>query len=352
MFTNLILKITHIAYFSIFNSYAMKKTTLLFGMLLAFATTQAQSIERQVIGSAGSTITNGSTTLEFTVGEVAVTTITNGTTTLTQGFHQGDRMIVVLNAKVFLQGPLLGSGDGLMQDGLRSGGHIPTATPYSDGATADASVFNVTGNDAIVDWIYVELRDSGDNTSVVAETSALVQRDGDIVHTDGTSGLSFMVAEGNYYVAIKHRNHLGVITNATQALTETGLSLDLTDNSVTMYSGNGNSDPLTNFGTPNASVYAMWAGDANNDERVIFLNTGAESVDVKQLVLDRSAIESPFGASVFYKPQGYYNEDLYMDGEVIFLNAGNDLILVRDNVLADGGNIFNSVFHIISAQLP
>ncbi len=35
----------------------------------------------------------------------------------------------------------------------------------------------------------VELRDSSDATHVVASTSALVQKDGDIVSTDGTSNV-------------------------------------------------------------------------------------------------------------------------------------------------------------------
>ncbi len=51
----------------------------------------AQSIERQVIGSAGTTLTDGSTaSIDFTIGEIAVNTITDGSTTLTQGFHQGE----------------------------------------------------------------------------------------------------------------------------------------------------------------------------------------------------------------------------------------------------------------------
>ena len=41
---------------------------------------------------------------------------------------------VELSAKVILQGPY-DSGSGLMNDGLRSLGVIPTSTPYSDGVT-------------------------------------------------------------------------------------------------------------------------------------------------------------------------------------------------------------------------
>lgn len=42
-------------------------------------------------------------------------------------------------------------------------------------------------SDSIVDWIVVELRDSTNSGHVVGSTAALIQKDGDIVGTDGTS---------------------------------------------------------------------------------------------------------------------------------------------------------------------
>ena len=48
---------------------------------------RAQSIERQVVSSAGSTYTQGEYTLDFTLGEFMTTTGVNGDE-LSQGFHQ------------------------------------------------------------------------------------------------------------------------------------------------------------------------------------------------------------------------------------------------------------------------
>ncbi len=255
--------------------------------------------------------------------------------------------------KVFLQGPSLNPPSEpestLMRDDLRVAGILPVVSPYSDELVMNANVLQFDGSDAPVDWILIELRDKIDNTSTVASRSALVLRNGDVVDIDGVSPLSMAETADSFYIVIKHRNHLGVMSNAPIALSSTTTFTDFSDATNQVTYGD---HAQTTAGTPDGIV-GMWAGDVNVDEKVIFLNTGAESVDIKQLVLDVSAVESPFGASVFYKPQGYYDEDIDMDGQVIFLNAGNELIYLKDNVLAHPNNqIFNSVFFTITGQLP
>lgn len=62
-------------------------------------------------------------------------------------------------------------------------------------------------------WMGVELRIRCTPTITVVRQAALVQRDGDIVSTDGTSPLSFTeLGNGAYHVVVRHRNHLGVMT--------------------------------------------------------------------------------------------------------------------------------------------
>jgi hypothetical protein len=50
----------------------------------------AQTIERSVIGAAGTSYSTTNLQLDFSVGEVAVSTAETGSFVLTQGFHQGD----------------------------------------------------------------------------------------------------------------------------------------------------------------------------------------------------------------------------------------------------------------------
>ncbi len=71
--------------------------TILLLFLLPLSSTLAQSLEKQVIGAAGSSVSNGSMSLDFTVGEVAVTTLTQTNFILTQGFHQGEMMTTSVN---------------------------------------------------------------------------------------------------------------------------------------------------------------------------------------------------------------------------------------------------------------
>ena len=146
---------------------------------------------------------------------------------------------IALQAKVLLQGSYPFGGS-MMYDSLRSQGLISLTEPYTaaanfahvgegGGETITSSVLQQTGIDAIVDWVFVELRSATDSTQVVTTRSALVQRDGDVVDVDGTSILTFNVATPtDYYIAIRHRNHLGAMTANSYALSTTPVIVDFT----------------------------------------------------------------------------------------------------------------------------
>ncbi len=258
---------------------------------------------------------------------------------------------ITLNLKVYLQGAFLGTNTGsqmLMRDDLRAAQSLPVVSPYADALTVDTSVFDLTGPNAIVDWVWLELRDATDNTLMVAGQSALVQRDGDVVNLAGKSTLVFDMPPDSYYVAIKHRNHLGVMSASPMPLTNVTTELDFTSNSMATYGNHAR----TTFGMPDGTL-GMWAGDANGDGKIIFLNTGAEAIIIKNVILAESAEGSVFGASIFYVADGYFNQDLNMDHKVIFTNGGNELQYIKDIILSHPDNqLLNSVFFVISAQLP
>ncbi|MBK6628780.1 MAG: hypothetical protein IPG35_14510 [Flavobacteriales bacterium] len=111
------------------------------------------------------------------------------------------------------------SAANLMVDSLRRQGVLPLTEPYSaaghlltGATTTTAQVLAVTGANAITDWVLVELRSATTPAQVLEAGAALVQRDGDVVAVDGTSPLGFCLAAGSYHVAVRHRNHLGVMT--------------------------------------------------------------------------------------------------------------------------------------------
>jgi hypothetical protein len=183
------------------------------------------------------------------------------------------------------------------------------------------NIMSVSGNNAIVDWIFVEVRDGANFNNVVATKYALIQRDGDIVSCiDGTSPLYFScVCPGNYYISVKHRNHLGIMTNNTLALGASLTSFNFSDPSASIWvKPSPNPGDITNTPRRNVGAVAtMWGGDANTNKNAKY----------NGLANDKERILYDFGASsntndILY--QVYKNSDLNMDAKVKYNNSDND----------------------------
>lgn len=175
---------------------------------------------------------------------------------------------LVFQLSLWLDGPY-NQMTGLMKDDLRLQGLIPTTEPYTNlgyshvlnggGETIDPSVLAVTGPDAIVDWLYLELRDPIDLTWVKGTKCVLLQADGDVVDLDGVSSVTMRgLPAANYYITVKHRNHLSVMTPGSL-----NLSSALTPFNFKSGSAYGN---LTGVAQKqlSAGVYGLFAGDVNH----------------------------------------------------------------------------------------
>lgn len=191
-----------------------------------------------------------------------------------------DLQIPTLSAKVFLHH--VGPQAAQMSDYLPTLSNFPLSDPYkvaplntnfvhvnnSQTASTTPLVIATTGSNAIVDWVFLELR-SGvpGSTTVVSTRAALLQRDGDIVDMDGVSPVKFTgTAVGSYYIAVRHRNHLGFRTSNIFTLNSTPTVLDFTNNSVSLYGAS----PLI---TVAPSMQAMQGGDSNSDGSVDAFDT-------------------------------------------------------------------------------
>ncbi|MDT7831221.1 choice-of-anchor Q domain-containing protein [Flavobacteriaceae bacterium S356] len=193
-----------------------------------------------------------------------------------------------LAIKVFLAGAY-DTNASLMRADLGSA-RLPTNTPHTDGAIANSSVFDVTGANAIVDWVFVELRDKNAITTVLHSSSALLQRDGDVVAMDGTSVLAITATADDYYISISHRNHLPIATDMTFSLSSTTTVVDLT-NLSNIRGGSVGTIEID-------GVRALYGGDFNGDGQV----------DVLDLVAGLS--QGSLGQS------GYRTTDVNLDGQV------------------------------------
>ena len=246
---------------------------------------------------------------------------------------------VLVKSRAILEGPF--GGTSTMNGTLRANGLIPTTEPYTalgythvgggGGEVTTAGVLAVTGNSSIVDWVVVELRDKNNSSVVLASRSALIQRDGDIVDVNGTSDVSFNVVPDDYYIAIRHRNHLSVMTQNAQALSMTATLKDFSIAAgVAIYGG---SAATKSVGTK----LCMFAGDATRNGQLRYTNTDN----------DRDPILSRIGGLVPTNTlAGYYSEDLNMDGEVKYIGTGNDRDLLLVNI---GGSVPTNT---LDEQLP
>ncbi|MBL7796262.1 MAG: hypothetical protein JNJ90_07145, partial [Saprospiraceae bacterium] len=269
---------------------------------------------------------------------------------------------VTMTSKVFLGGPY-DDALGMMHDSLRVLNLIPTAQPYNaltdynytGTETVNPSVFTTTGPDAIVDWVFVELRDATDPKVSLHKRAALVQRDGDIVDLDGTSPLTFAgVGTGNYYVSVRHRNHLGVLTQAPVTFGVVPPVVDFTLAATSVYQVAGPT------GSPHArqewsnNKRSLWPGNMSNSastgDRIIYQGADSDTEEAYfRVLLDPN--------NLTFLPNfialDYHRADANMDGRVIYQGGNSDTDVVFFTVLLFPGNQITFLpNYVVFEQIP
>lgn len=229
---------------------------------------------------------------------------------------------VNLALKVFLGGCY---SDGLMYDSLRVKGLLPLVDPYpglgynhiiGGNQITTQSVLSVVGNSAIVDWVVVELRDVNSPSTRLFTRSALLQRDGDVVDVDGISPVLLQVDSGQYYISVRHRNHLGVMTQHP-ILLQNNTMVDFT---LGQTYGIGAQKTI-------GLVKTMWDGNCNFDNLLKYVGQNND----RDPILARIGGVIPTNITL-----GYLSEDVNMDGVVKYIGQNND----RDPILLNiGGSI-------------
>jgi cysteine-rich repeat protein len=257
---------------------------------------------------------------------------------------------IKLQVRAFLQGAY-SSADGMMHDKLGAAGLIPSSQPYNaapwlyaGAETLSVTVQAMTGKDAITDWVLVELRDATLPKTVVATQAAVLQRDGDIVDaTTGASTLTFnAISAGNYYVSVRHRNHLGVMSKSALALaSDTTRLVDFTLPATDVYGSYARLD--------GATTSLLWAGDANSSNAII-ANGGGNDVN---LILGTVLAQLPnTDANVNYRLNGYYATDVNLDGVTLYAGPNNDINPLLGNVLLHPSNASFAANYIVNGGVP
>ena len=211
-------------------------------------------------------------------------------------------LAIIVSAKVLLEGPYNGSG---MRLSLNSGGLIPLSQPYN------GPPWNYPGTETVgaipadvVDWVIVQLR--SDLTTTVATRAAFIKGDGTIVDVDGASPVTVPdMSAGNYYIVIRHRNHLAVMSSSAVPLSGSSELYDFTSG-LDKYHGN-DARILA------AGIFGMYAADVNGNGSVVL-------ADELTIIRANNLRER------------YDNADVTMDGAVIL---ADELTLLRKNNLRE-----------------
>lgn len=273
-----------------------------------------------------------------------------------------DEPSVHLSMRAYLQGAY-DSSTGLMNAHLLSKGFLPKTQPFGELLTSfgyttfegvslfdyygsesiSTTVAGMTAQNALVDWVLLELRAAHEPTKRIAAKAAVLQRDGDVINAEtGSSRLVFRgVPPGDYYVVLRHRNHLGVMTATPLKLTETPSVIDFTQPTYPVY---GREQRYIDAGKA-----LLWAGDANNSNTIVASGPGSDA----NILLGALLIAPDNkGVSNHFQLRGYYATDLNLDGVTIFSGPGNDLNLLLGNVMLHPGNTGGNANYIIYGALP
>jgi hypothetical protein len=163
-----------------------------------------------------------------------------------------------LTLKFFLEGPYK---NGRMETHLRRLNLLPKMQPYNK------SPWNYSGNeytdslhDDAVDWVLIELRSGIQDSTTKYRKPAFLMNDGSLLDPGGNDYLTITsLQSGNYYVVVKHRNHIPVMSSVPVRLSPDSLSNYDFSSSLNKAYGD---EPEVNLGE---NIFGSYSGDANGN---------------------------------------------------------------------------------------
>jgi hypothetical protein len=98
-----------------------------------------------------------------------------------------------------------------MNTTLLTNGYIPLTSPYTDARVVGAIPVGA------VDWVYIQLRETSSGAAV-SSRSAFLKSNGYLMDDGGSEKILMPLptgGEGNYYIVVRHRNHLAIMSAGT-----------------------------------------------------------------------------------------------------------------------------------------
>lgn len=260
---------------------------------------------------------------------------------------------VWLSGRVFLQGAFL-QGAGRMADNLRTPTNlIPLSDPYRQAPynvsfshfansrreiTTNAIFVDQPNTDNnVVDWVFLELRST--SGQLMGTRSALLSRSGRLIDIDGSNSIYFKnLDSAAYTLTVRHRNHLGLATDAVAAKTLTmlppsNIQFDFTSMTDADLFGNTNA-----YVTSTDGFVLLRAGNANSNSNIRYSGPSNDNAYLLSTILG--------GVSTLILNNVYSAGDLNMNRNVRYSGPGNDNAFLLSTVLGGTTTL------LISQQIP
>lgn len=197
---------------------------------------------------------------------------------------------------------------------------------YPGTESVSAGFFTATADTTnILDWVLLEVKDA--SLALVARRAAFIREDGEIVDLDGVSAVKFNnLPTGNYYLTLRHRNHLGISTQNLIPLTAKTLGVAGATGYTVDFSTALDADI---FGT--AAAYKVSAG-----KNVLICGNANSNVNVRYGGLSNDAgsiLAFLLGVPTSVVSNVYSANDINMDGTVRYGGLNNDTGFFLSNAL-------------------
>jgi len=204
-----------------------------------------------------------------------------------------------VSIKIFLEGPF---GYTNMSHDLNDLGLIPIYQPYNIDPWnyMENDSVSVIPNDSIVDWILLELRETGKGAdsakeqTIIYKQAAFLLSNGNVVGLNGSALPKILVSlNDDVYLVIWHRNHLNVMSSNPLPLINGAYTIDFTNSPANTHNGG-----IKDIGN---GLFVMYAGDVDSNGDII----GSDQT------IWRENMNAQPGRSNFYN-----EADINLDGQI------------------------------------
>lgn len=258
---------------------------------------------------------------------------------------------LVVSIKTYLQGAYHAGNDS-MNNHLRMGNAfgntnlLPPLQPYN------TAPWNYTGTEYVdtalhptdaVDWILVELRSTYNGNAVSGgQAAGFILRDGNIVDTSGSNPIRlFNIPPGYYYVVVKHRNHLPIMSRDSILLNDLVNHYDFTQSQSMAYGTDTSSFIQTPMAEIASGVFGMKGGDmAGTNYTIRYNGVGNDRVPLLQYIGGLVNQNNP-------TINTYQRYDINLDRSILYNGLDSDRSILLDWL---GGS--SNQAQIIKTQVP